>query len=180
MPELLFYNHLGVERRRVMTGICKPKLFLPAVAAAVILAGILAVTQLRPSAHAQAVSAPRSARCSVATLNGTYVWSAHGEVPVPGSTKGLFAVSGIQVFDGHGRGHGFYSQSMNGEISRRVSFTATYTLNPDCTGIYVATDATHTVRHSDIYSLPSGSQVAFLATDPGVALSGVAEARKVD
>lgn len=161
-----------------MTGLCKRRVFLLAIAAAATLAGTLAVAQFGSSAHAQAVRAPGSAGCSVATLNGTYVWSAHGEVPVAGSTKGLFAVSGVQVFDGRGRGHGFYSQSMNGKISRRVRFTATYTLNPDCTGTYTATDVTRTVRHSDVYSLPSGSQVAFLATDPGVVLSGVAEARK--
>jgi hypothetical protein len=162
-----------------MTGLFKPKLFLLAVAAAVMLLGILAVAQFRSSAHAQRLTALRSARCSVATLNGTYVWSAHGEVPVTGNAKRLFAISGIQVFNGRGQAHGFYSQSMNGKISRRVSFTATYTLNPDCTGTHTLTDATGTVRHSDQYSLPSGSQVAFLAADPGVVLSGVAEARKV-
>src|SRR3712207_8419089 len=52
-------------------------------------------------------------------------------------------------------------------ISRRVSFTATYTLNPDCTGTHMGTDITGTVVHNDMYSLPSGSQVAFLQTDPG-------------
>ncbi len=166
-----------------MIGVCKRKLLFPlAVAAAVMLADILAVTQFGSSAPAQAVS-PRQpaqpATCSRATLNGMYVWSAHGEVPITGSTKGPFAVTGIQTFDGRGHAHGFYSQSMNGKISRRVSFTATYILNPDCTGTYMATDVTGAIRHTDLYSLPSGSQVAFLATDPGVVLSGVADARKV-
>ena len=117
----------------------------------------------------------------MATLNGTYVFSGQGEVPVTGGTTGPLAVAGIQVFDGRGHAHGFYSQSANGKISRRVSFTATYTLNRDCTGTHTATDATGTVRHTDQYSLPSGSRVTFVGTDPGVVFSGtgVAEARKV-
>jgi hypothetical protein len=113
----------------------------------------------------------------VATLNGAYVWSAHGEVPVTGRTKSPFAVAGIQVFDGRGHAHGFYSQSMNGKISRHVSFTATYTLNPDCTGTHTGTDVTGVVVHNDMYSLPSGSRVTFLRTDPGFVASGVAEKR---
>src|SRR5512142_1497081 len=166
-----------------MIGTRKRKLFLSlAVAAAVVLAGILAVAQFGSSAHAQAVSSPPgSARCSVATLDGAYVFSTRGEARSTGSNKGPVAVAGIQVFDGHGHAHGFYSQSMNGKISRHVSFTATYTLNPDCTGTHTGTDVTGVVVHNDMYSLPSGSRVTFLQTDPGVVLSGtgVAEARKV-
>lgn len=164
-----------------MTSVFKKKLFLPlAAAAAAVLASILAVAQFGSSAPAQAASPPGSATCSVATLNGTYVFSGQGEFPATGSTTGTLAVAGIQVFDGRGHAHGFYSQSVNGTISRRVSFTATYTLKPDCTGTHTATDATGTVRHTDQYSLPSGSRVTFVGTDPGVVFSGtgVAEARK--
>jgi hypothetical protein len=171
------------EEGQVMMGRCKRRLFLPlAVAAAVMLAGILAAAQFGSFAPAQAASPPGSVRCSLATLNGVYVWSAHGEVQSTGSTKGPFAVAGIQVFDGRGHAHGFYSQSMNGKISRRVSFTATYTLNPDCTGTHMGTDITGTVVHNDMYSLPSGSQITFLQTDPGVVFSGtgVTDARKID
>jgi hypothetical protein len=167
----------------IMMGMCKRRLFLPlALAAAVMLAGILAVAQFGSFAPAQAASPPGSVRCSLATLNGVYVWSAHGEVQSTGSTKGPFAVAGIQVFDGRGHAHGFYSRSMNGKISRRVSFAATYTLNPDCTGTHMGTDVTGTVVHNDMYSLPSGSQVTFLQTDPGVVFSGtgVTDARKID
>jgi len=162
-------------------GMCKRRLFLP-LAAAVMLAGILAVAQFGSLASAQAASPPGSERCSLATLNGAYVWSADGEVQSTGSTKGPFAVAGTQVFDGRGHAHGFYSRSLNGKISSRVSFTATYTLNPDCTGTHMATDITGTVVHNDMYSLPSGSRVTFLQTDPGVVFSGtgVTEARKID
>jgi hypothetical protein len=160
-----------------MTGVVKRSTFLVAVVAAIVLAGILVVAQSASSVRARAVSAPGSVGCSAATLHGPYVWSAHGEVPVTGSTKRPFAVAGVQVFDARGHAHGFYSQSMNGKISRRVRFTATYTLNPDCTGSYQASDRTGAVRHSDLYSVPSGSSVAFVATDPGVVLSGGAETR---
>jgi FlaG/FlaF family flagellin (archaellin) len=166
-----------------MTGMCKRRLLLRlAVAVTVMLAGILAVSQFGSFASAQAESPPGSERCSLATLNGVYVWSAHGEVQSTGSTEDSFAVAGIQVFDGRGHAHGFYSRSMSEQISSRVSFTATYTLNPDCTGTHVATDITGTVVHNDMYSLPSGSKVTFLQTDPGAVFSGtgVTDARKID
>ncbi|MGE5765406.1 MAG: hypothetical protein ACM3ZF_16520 [Mycobacterium leprae] len=163
-----------------MTGVSKRNLVVVAVAAVVILGGILAVAQFGSSVRAHAVSAREPARCSVATLKGTYVWSAHGEVPGTRGAKRPFAVSGVQVFDARGHAHGFYSQSMDGKISRRVRFTAKYALHGDCTGTYRATDPTGNVRQSDLYSVPSGIEVGFVATDPGVVLSGVAEARKVE
>src|SRR3712207_5055737 len=102
-----------------MMGMCKGRQFLPlAVAAAVMLAGILAVAQFGSVAPAQAASPPGSVSCSLATLNGVYVWSAHGEGQSTGSAKDPVAVAGIQVFDGRGHAHGFYSRSMDGEISR--------------------------------------------------------------
>jgi hypothetical protein len=166
-----------------MTGACKKKLFLPlaaATAAAAVLAGILVGAQFGSPASAQAASRSGSTTCSAATLDGTYVFSGQGGVQVTGSTTSL-AVAGIQVFDGRGHAHGFYSQSLNGQILRRVSFTATYTLNSDCTGTHTATDATGAVYHTDQYSLPSGTRVTFLGTDPGAVFSGtgVAEMRKV-
>src|SRR5512144_271683 len=122
------------RERSVMTGVSKRNLVVVAVAAVVILGGILAVAQFGSSVRAHAVSAREPARCSVATLNGTYVWSAHGEVPVTRGAKRPFAVSGVQVFDARGHAHGFYSQSMDGKISRHVRFTAKYALHGDCTG----------------------------------------------
>src|SRR3712207_6393336 len=93
-----------------MMGMCKGRQFLPlAVAAAVMLAGILAVAQFGSVAPAQAASPPGSVSCSLATLNGVYVWSTHGEVQSTGSAEDPVAVAGIQVFDGRGQAHGFFS-----------------------------------------------------------------------
>ena len=106
--------------------------------------------------------------------------AAAAEVQVSGSTISV-AVAGTQTFDGRGHAHGFYSQSLNGKILKRVSFTAAYTLNSDCTGTHTATDAAGTVWHTDQYSLPTGTRVTFLGTDPGAVFSGtgVTETMKV-
>ena len=163
-----------------MTGARTKKLFLPLAAAAAVLAG-LAGAQSGSSASAQAASHSGPTTCSMSTLDATYVFSGQGEVQVSGSTTSV-AVAGIQTFDGRGHAHGFYSQSLNGKILKRIGFTATYTLNPDCTGTHTATDATGAVWHTDQYSLPSGTRVMFLGTDPGAVFSGtgVTETMKVD
>ncbi len=162
-----------------MIGVDKRKLFLLlVVAAAVVLAGGLAIAQFGSSAPAQAASPQpaQPARCSLATLNGTYVFS-HNGVQVTGSNKGPFAAAGGNVYDGRGHAHGFASSSLNGNISRHVSRTIIYTLNPDCTGTLTVTEATSAVTHYDVYTSPSGSRYTYLRTDPGAVASGVAEKR---
>jgi hypothetical protein len=83
------------------------------------------------------------------------------EIPDPVVTECVAA--GVQVFNGRGHGHGFYTQSLGGKISKLVSFTATVTLKPDCTGTHTATDATGTARYTDQYGLPSG--IFYLASN---------------
>ena len=76
-----------------MIGMRKRELFLLlVVAAAVVLAGILAVAQFGSSAPAQAASPQpaQQARCSLATLNGTYVSPQSGG-QVTGSNRGSLA-----------------------------------------------------------------------------------------
>lgn len=141
------------------------KLFL-LLAAGGALACIIAVVQFGSSAHAQAGS---PTTCSDATVSGPYAWYATG------SSKSPFAKAGNELFDGHGHSHGFYSISVNGTITRHLSFTGSYAINPDCTGTETITDSTGAVTHYDDYYLPSGDQLEFVRTDSGVVSAGRAE-----
>jgi hypothetical protein len=78
---------------------------------------------------AQQDSQQLSTRCSNANLSGGYAFS------VNGITEGGLQYSLVGRFFSDGRGGvtGTSTQSVAGALSR-PKFTATYTVNPDCTG----------------------------------------------
>jgi len=107
--------------------------------------------------------------CSQRTLKGTYMISCHG---VQGDAQSNFAVAGLEHFRGDGTSSGVSTYTDKDKISRQVPFTATYTVNPDCTGTYTATDENGTI-HLDIYVARDGSEFSFAFTDTGVVDSGL-------
>ena len=107
-----------------------------------------------------------TARCSEATLRGTYLFANDGLI-VSGSDRGPFANAGIDVYDGNGHVRSVYTLSVNGRISRFVRVTGTYTVNPDCTGTARYSDGTR----YDQFVAPDGSQVAFVQTNPGTVVA---------
>jgi hypothetical protein len=155
-----------------MTNVLKQKLFL-SLAGATMLAGVLAVALISFSAHARAASSPSAQQggCSLATLKGQYAATQSG-FQVTGTSKGPFATAATYVFDGRGHEHGITTRSVNGVITRHLSFTGTYTLNRNCTGTETVTDSTGAVRHYDFATVPSGGRFTFIRTDPGVVGSG--------
>ncbi len=150
----------------------KKLIFLGATAG--MLTGILALALFGFFARAQAASSSRSThrQCSVATLKGMYVSNQSGS-QVSVSPQGPYASASSNVVDGRGHAHGIASQSLNGEISSQVPFTATYTLKPDCSGTLTVTISGLT-RHFDVFTSPSGSRFTFICTDPGLVGTGVA------
>jgi hypothetical protein len=80
-----------------------------------------------------AVSAAEdTARCTLRTLRGTYVFAAHG-VLNDGKSVLPYAEAGTWTLDGSGHARGVFSASLNGKtIANRESFTATYRLDSDC------------------------------------------------
>jgi hypothetical protein len=159
-----------------MVNVLKQKLFL-SVAGAAMLAGIIAVALFSFSAHARAANSSSSAqqgRCSLATLNGMYTAMQSG-FQVSGNSKEPFATAATYVFDGRGHEHGITTRSVNGNISRHLTFTGTYTLSRDCFGTETVTDSTGAVRHYDFSTVPSGIRFSFIRTDPGVVGSGFGE-----
>src|SRR5215469_15984233 len=75
--------------------------------------------------------------CSLRTLKGTYMISCEG---VQGSGQTHFAFAGREQFHGDGTLNGIYSYADKDSVLHRVSYTGTYTVNPDCTGTYTSTD----------------------------------------
>ena len=107
--------------------------------------------------------------CSQRTLKGTYMISCHG---VQGAGQSNFAIAGLEHFHGDGTSSGVTSYTDKDNILRQVPFTATYTVNPDCTGTYTATDENGTI-HLDVFLARDGSEFSFVFTDPGVVDSGL-------
>ena len=109
------------------------------------------------------------AKCSEATLNGRYLLAFDGFI-VKGDEKVPFAVANFEVFDGNGNAKGVSSFSVNGKITRKEPFSATYTVKANCTG--TTTVDANVVTHYDFFTAPDGSMLTFVQTDPGVVAAG--------
>lgn len=112
-------------------------------------------------------------RCTLATLNGQYLFNGSGTLfpPAFGVTSVSIGTSaGFHIFNGDGTGTDFVTFSVNGivEVSSSSS-PITYTLNHDCTGTYQV-PGTPTLNF-DIFVAVDGSALTVIETDPGVALS---------
>jgi hypothetical protein len=100
-----------------------------------------------------------------ATLHGTYMIHTSGTIV----GVGPIASNGTLTFDGNGNVVNVFSASINGEIHRGVTWTGTYTVNPDCTGTSIVNGG-----HADFVVMPDGSTYYVIATDPGFVFTGSA------
>jgi hypothetical protein len=107
-----------------------------------------------------------AARCSEATLHGTYLFANDGLI-VSGNDRGPFANAGMDVYDGNGHVREVYTLSVNGKISRFIRVTGTYTVNSDCTGTARYSDGTR----YDQFIAPDGSQIVFVQTNRGTVVA---------
>jgi hypothetical protein len=101
------------------------------------------------------------AKCSEATLDGTYLFADQGFV-IKDNEKVPFASSGYEVYDGNGHVKGVSTINLNGKVSSKDTFSGTYTVKADCTGSSTYTDGT---RYDD-YIAPDGSQLTYVQTKP--------------
>jgi hypothetical protein len=106
------------------------------------------------------------AKCSEATLHGTYLFAYDG-VEFQKGKKVPIAVAGHQVFNGDGEQHGVSSGNVNGEVFSKHPFSGTYTVNADCTGTTITNDV-----KSDLFIAPDGSMFTWVYADPGFVASG--------
>jgi hypothetical protein len=126
------------------------------------------VANIMPAASAQTLTVS-GAKCSNDTLKGTYSvsltgWITNGSVRVPYASVGTF------VANGEGFLQGTDTVSLDGVISPRT-VTATYTINPDCTG-------TATSQQAGSFSFaisPDGSKATNISTVSGTTVTGISE-----
>ena len=109
-----------------------------------------------------------TAKCSEATLEGTYLFAYDGFV-IKDNEKVPFASSGYEVYDGNGHTKGVSTLNVNGKVTSKETFSGTYTVKADCTGSSTYTDGT---RYDDFIA-PDGSKLTYVQTKPSkVVLAG--------
>jgi hypothetical protein len=102
------------------------------------------------------------AKCSVATLHGTYPFAFDGVQITGNNEQAPFAIAGYGVFDGHGKEKSVVSSNFNGEVTRKESISGTYTVKGDCTGTLTFADGSQI----DLFIAPDGSMFTFVQTKP--------------
>ena len=130
--------------------------------------GVGVLVSMGPLAVPEAYAGENEGKCTLATLNGQYLFAGSGmllppAVPWPLTTNS----AGFHVFNGDGTGSDFVTFSLNGIDQDAPSPVAiTYTLNPDCTGTYSVPSAG---LHFDIFVAVDGSALTLIQTDSGAA-----------
>ena len=137
-------------------------LWAAGVALILVVVGAAALLTTDGAGYAKDENASR-AKCSEATLKGTYLFAENG-VEIKGNDQRSFALAGYDVFDGNGEVKGVDSGNFNGEVFRKDPFTGTYTVKANCTGTVTFRDGA--AIHGDIFIAPDGSKFAFVRTDP--------------
>ena len=108
------------------------------------------------------------AKCSEATLHGTYLF-AHDGVVISGKDQGPFAIAGMEKYDGNGKVKAVASANFNGNVARHQSIPGTYTVKADCTSTATYADGTR----YDLFIAPDGSKLTYVQTKPSnVVLAG--------
>jgi hypothetical protein len=102
------------------------------------------------------------AKCSEATLHGTYPFAFDGVEIKGNNDQAPFAIAGYAVFDGNGKEKSVVSSNFNGEVSRKEPITGTYTVKGDCTGTLTFADGSQI----DLFIAPDGSMFTFVQTKP--------------
>jgi hypothetical protein len=151
----------GRRHTRRRTTMNRKGLWAGGVALILLVVGAAALTTVG-AGYAKDENASR-AKCSKATLKGTYLFAQNG-VEIKGDEQRPFALAGYDVFDGNGEVKGVDSGNFNGEVFRNERFTGTYTVKANCTGTVTFRDGA--AIHGDIFIAPDGSKFAFVRTDP--------------
>ena len=102
------------------------------------------------------------AKCSEATLYGTYPFAFDGVEIKVNNDQVPFAIAGYGVFDGHGKEKSVVSTNFNGQVSRKEPISGTYTVKGDCTGTLTFADGSQI----DLFIAPDGSMFTFVQTKP--------------
>jgi hypothetical protein len=127
----------------------------------VVVVGAAALTTVG-AGYAKDEDASSRAKCSVATLHGTYPFAFDGVEIKGNNDRAPFAIAGYAVFDGNGKEKSVVSSNFNGEVSRKQPISGTYTVKRDCTGTLTFADGSQI----DLFIAPDGSMFTFVQTKP--------------
>jgi hypothetical protein len=122
--------------------------------------------------YAKDEDATSRAKCSEATLKGTYLFAYDG-FGIKGTEQIPFAVAGYDVFDGNGNVKSVSSFNVNGKITRKEHTSGTYSVKADCTSTAIYKDGTH----YDQFIAPDGSKFTFVQTKPSEVVTATFEPR---
>jgi hypothetical protein len=112
------------------------------------------------------------AKCSEATLEGTYLFAYDG-VEIKGDEQVPFAYAGYDVYDGSGKVKTVFSFNVNGKITRNETLSGTYSVKANCTGTLTFEDGTR----FDQFIAPDGSKLTFVQTKPSELVASGVEQR---
>jgi hypothetical protein len=141
-------------------------LWVGGVALILLVVGAAALLTTVGAGYAKDEDASR-AKCSEATLKGTYLFAQNG-VEIKGNEQRPFAIAGYDVFDGNGEVKGVASANFNGKITRNEPLPGTYSVKANCTGTFTFTNGTR----YDMFIAPDGSMFTFVRTNPEFVSAG--------
>ena len=136
-----------------------------------VVVGAAALLTTVGAGYAKDENASSRAKCSEATLKGTYLFAQNGVEIKGNSEQRPVAIAGYEVFDGNGKVKGVDSSNFNGEITRNERFSGTYSVNADCTGTATYSDGTR----YDQFIAPDGSILTFVLTKPSEGVTSAFE-----
>jgi hypothetical protein len=156
-PQRVLPSSLGDDTRGGLERMNRRGLWAAGVLLLVVgLVGVLAI------GTGYAKDETEAAKCSEATLDGTYLFAADG-VAIKGNEQLPFSYAGYEVFDGNGKVNQVISLNINGKkVIRNETISGTYTVKADCTGSSTYSDGT---RYDDFIA-PDGSMLTFVQTKP--------------
>jgi hypothetical protein len=133
------------------------------VAALLVVLGVLGVVGVWAvgAGYAKDENAASGAKCSVATLDGTYLFAEDGFF-LTDNDQVPFALAGYQVYNGNGKVRGVQSGNFGGEVFRKDPFTGTYTVKADCTATVTYTGN----EQFDLFLDPDGSKFTLVQVKP--------------
>ena len=108
------------------------------------------------------------AKCSKATLHGTYLIHQNGVIVKQTKAtpaQGPFASAGYEVYDGHGHIKSVGSFNFNGNAFSNAHESGTYTVKANCTGTTTYKSG-GMLFQTDMFIAPDGSKFTFIHTKP--------------
>ena len=117
--------------------------------------------------------------CGLQSLRGGYGFAFEGQVAPSAAAEFDLAGAGRILFDGHAGLSGREAASTNG-AQETLTFTGTYTVQPDCSGTATIANSNGRTDHITFGLVEGGQEFNFRDTDPGVVLTGQASRQAVN